>query len=53
MALNLIRLDTSIKTGIKTSIKTKGLLAATSDDFRATLLGFEIHDEGDEEEDEE
>jgi hypothetical protein len=49
MALNLIRLDTSIKTGIK----AKGLLAATSDDFRATLLGFEIHDEGDEEEDEE
>ena len=31
MALNLIRLDTSIKT----SIKTKRLLAATSDEFRA------------------
>ena len=35
MALNLIRLDTSIKT----SIKAKRLLAATSDEFRAALLG--------------
>lgn len=41
MALNLIRLDTSIKT----SIKTKRLLAATSDEFRAALLGFEAPDE--------
>ncbi|WP_018992631.1 ISAs1 family transposase [Aromatoleum toluclasticum] len=45
MALNLIRLDTSIKT----SIKTKRLLAATSDEFRATLLGFETPDEDDDE----
>lgn len=44
MALNLIRLDTSIKT----SIKTKRLLAATSDEFRAALLGFEAPDEDDE-----
>jgi predicted transposase YbfD/YdcC len=43
MALNLIRLDTSIKT----SIKTKRLLAATSDEFRAALLGFEAPDEND------
>ena len=41
MALNLIRLDTSIKT----SIKTKRLLAATSDEFRAALLGFEAPDD--------
>jgi len=40
MALNLIRLDTSIK--------TKRLLAATSDEFRAALLGFEAPDEDDE-----
>ena len=33
IALNLIRLDFSIK--------TKRLLAATSDEFRAKLLGFE------------
>ena len=46
MALNLIRLDTSIKT----SIKTKRLLAATSDEFRAALLGFEAPDEDDEDE---
>lgn len=45
MALNLIRLDTSIKT----SIKTKRLLAATSDEFRAALLGFEAPDEDDDE----
>jgi predicted transposase YbfD/YdcC len=44
MALNLIRLDFSIKT----SIKTKRLLAATSDEFRAKLLGFEEGDEEDE-----
>ncbi len=43
IALNLIRLNTSVKT----SIKTKRLLAATSDEFRATLLGFE----GDQEDD--
>ena len=43
MALNLIRLDKSIKT----SIKTKRLLAATSDEFRAALLGFELPDEED------
>ena len=43
MALNLIRLDKSIKT----SIKTKRLLAATSDEFRAALLGFEPPDEDD------
>lgn len=41
MAFNPIRLDKSIKT----SIKTKRLLAATSDEFRATLLGFESHDQ--------
>jgi hypothetical protein len=43
MALNLIRLDKSIKT----SIKTKRLLAATSDEFRAALLGFEVPDNDD------
>ena len=43
MALNLIRLDKSIKT----SIKTKRLLAATSDEFRAALLGFRTDDEED------
>lgn len=46
MALNLIRLDSSIKT----SIKTKRLLAATSDEFRAALLGFEAPDEDEDEE---
>ncbi|NMG56918.1 hypothetical protein GPA23_20345, partial [Aromatoleum aromaticum] len=39
--LNLIRLDKSIKT----SIKTKRLLAATSDEFRAALLGFQVPEE--------
>ena len=49
MALNLIRLDTSIKT----SIKTKRLLAATSDAFlRAVLLGFETPDEDEDDNDE-
>lgn len=43
IALNLIRLDTSRRT----SIKTKRLLAATSDEFRAELLGFEPDDEED------
>lgn len=43
IALNLIRLDISRKT----SIKTKRLLAATSDEFRAELLGFEPDDEED------
>ena len=43
MALNLIRLDKSITT----SIKTKQLLAATSDEFRAALLDFERPDEDD------
>jgi predicted transposase YbfD/YdcC len=47
MALNLIRLDKPIKT----SIKTKRLLAATSDEFRAALLGFEVPDEDDEDDD--
>jgi len=47
MVLNLIRLDKSIKT----SIKTKRLLAATSDEFRAALLGFEVPEE-DEDDDE-
>lgn len=47
MALNLIRLDTSIKT----SIKTKRLLAATSDEFRAQLLGFEPEEELDDDDD--
>ena len=37
IALNLIRLDTSHKA----SIKTKPLLAATSNEFRAELLGFD------------
>lgn len=45
IALNLTRLDTSRKT----SIKTKRLLAATCDEFRAELLGFEPDDEEDEE----
>jgi predicted transposase YbfD/YdcC len=45
IALNLIRLDSSRKT----SIKTKRLLAATSDAFRAALLGFEPPEEEDEE----
>ncbi|CAI10208.1 Transposase, fragment [Aromatoleum aromaticum EbN1] len=47
MVLNLIRLDKSIKT----SIKTKRLLAATSDEFRAALLGFQVPEE-DEDDDE-
>mgnify|MGYP001159238613 FL=1 len=49
IALNLIRLNTSVKT----SIKTKRLLAATSDEFRAALLGLAVEPEtdGDEEED--
>lgn len=44
IALNLIRLDTSRKA----SIKTKRLLAATSDEFRAELLGFDPINEKDE-----
>ena len=47
MALNLIRLDKSIKT----SIKTKRLLAATSGEFRVTLLAFEVLDEDHEDDD--
>jgi hypothetical protein len=43
IALNLIRLNTSVKT----SIKTKRLLAATSDEFRAALLGFKTDHEDD------
>jgi hypothetical protein len=45
IALSLIRLNTSVKT----SIKTKRLLAATSDEFRAALLGFAV-DVGDDDE---
>ena len=41
IVLNLIRLNTSRKA----SIKTKRLLAATSDEYRAELLGFEPEDE--------
>jgi predicted transposase YbfD/YdcC len=48
IALNLIRLDTSRKA----SIKTKRLLAATSDDFRAELLGFDPDDEQEDEDEE-
>jgi len=48
IALNLIRLNTSVKT----SIKTKRLLAATSDEFRAALLGFAAELGDDDEEDE-
>ena len=40
---NLIRLNTSVQT----SIKTKRLLAATSDEFRATLLGLEVDEDDD------
>jgi predicted transposase YbfD/YdcC len=47
IALNLIRLNTSVKT----SIKTKRLLAATSDEFRAALLGFAAELGDDDEED--
>ncbi len=43
IALSLIRLNTSVKT----SIKTKRLLAATSDEFRATLLGLEVDENDD------
>ncbi len=43
IALNLIRLNASVKT----SIKTKRLLAATSDEFRAALLGLRADDEED------
>ena len=43
IVLNLIRLNTSRKA----SIKTKRLLAATSDEYRAELLGFEPEDEDD------
>ena len=48
IALNLIRLNTSVKT----SIKTKRFLAATSDEFRAALLGFAAELGDDDEEDE-
>jgi hypothetical protein len=41
IALNLIRLNTSVKS----CIKTKRRLAATSDEFRATLLGFKTDDD--------
>ena len=47
MARTLIRLDTSIKT----SIKTKRLLAATSGEFRAALLGFATPDEDEDDDD--
>ncbi|MDY0037792.1 MAG: ISAs1 family transposase [Zoogloea oleivorans] len=43
IALNLIRLNTSVKI----SIKTKRLLAATSDEYRATLLGLEVDEDDD------
>lgn len=43
IALNLIRPNTSVKT----SIKTKRRLAATSDEFRAAPLGFKTDDEDD------
>lgn len=43
IALNLIRLNTSRKA----SIKTKRLLAATCDEYRAELLGFEPEDDED------
>lgn len=46
IALNLIRLDTSRKA----SIKTKRLLAATSDEFRAELLGFDREEDDEDEE---
>lgn len=46
IVLNLLRLNTSRKA----SIKTKRLLAATSDEFRAELLGFAPIDEDDDEE---
>lgn len=49
IALNLIRLNTSVKT----SIKTKRLLAATSDEFRAALLGLAVEPETDDDEEEE
>ena len=49
IALNLIRLNTSVKT----SIKTKRLLAATSDQFRATLLGLAVDPETDDDEEDE
>ena len=40
--------DPTLEKG-KTSIKTKRLLAATSDEFRAALLGFEAPDEDEDE----
>ena len=43
IALNLLRLNTSRKA----SIKTKRLLPATSDEYRAEQLGFEIEEEDD------
>ena len=43
IALNLLRLNKSRKA----SIKTKRLLAATSDRYRAELLGFEIAEDDD------
>ena len=43
VVLNLIRLNTSRKA----SIKTKRLLAATSDEYRAELLGFEPEEDED------
>lgn len=46
IALNLIRLNSSVKT----SIKTKRFLAATSDEFRAGLLGLAVEGESDDDE---
>ncbi len=43
IALNLLRLNTSRKA----SIKTKRLLASTSDQYRAELLGFAMEDDED------
>ncbi len=48
IALNLIRLNTSVKT----SVKTKRLLAATLDQFRAALLGLAVELETDDDDEE-
>lgn len=39
-----------VPTSVKTSIKTKRLLAATSDEFRAARLGLAVEGENDDDE---
>jgi hypothetical protein len=41
-----------LNTSVKTSIKTKRLLAATLDEFRAALLGLAVEGENNDDEEE-